>query len=175
VLLGLSVLARERGRLLPCGIALAAFLAGSGVAACLLTRRREPSTAAADLRYGLTIELPLLLIFSALWFAGALAATLLTSGAVALGVQSVAVRRLKISGVTTTFITGTMTTAVVQFLSPNTAANNDRRDTGFLLSMSLIYVAAAATGALLFTLLRAEACIAPLTAAGLAFLNVRRS
>lgn len=43
----------------------------------------------------------------------ALAGFLAGAAALALGVQSVAVRRLRISGVVTTFITGTITAAVV--------------------------------------------------------------
>lgn len=176
VLLGLSVLSQERDRLAPCSLALGGFLAGASLAALVLIRVSGAADETTDLRYGLVLELPLILAFTGLWLLDTATTVrcgraLLLSGAGALGVQSVAVWRLRISGVATTFITGTLTSAVLEALSgPRRERESRSGGPSLLAAIFATYVAAAASAAFLFQLAPAAACLPALTgfaAAGL--------
>jgi uncharacterized membrane protein YoaK (UPF0700 family) len=168
VLLGLGLAAADRHRIVPCAIALVAFLAGAAGAALVFTRNRVPREPHEDLRYGLAMEVPLLIIFCGAWILSSSALIALAAGACALGIQSVAVRRLRISGVVTTFMTGTMTTAVVTLISRGESDPGSRDGKPLLLAaMLVIYVLAAATGAFLYEVRQTAACFFPLATAAI--------
>jgi uncharacterized membrane protein YoaK (UPF0700 family) len=179
VLVGISVLAQERPQLLHRSIALASFLAGVTMAALLLSRRPEADES-TELRRGLALEALLLAAFCIFWVLDATnafrcAPALLVTGACALGVQSVAVRRLKISGVVTTFITGTMTTAVVEAVSGS--GNDKEKSAGgpsLLATIFVTYIGAAATGGVLFHFAPTAACFPPAAAVAAAGVRVSR-
>jgi hypothetical protein len=61
-----------------------------------------------------------------------------------MGIQSVAVRHLRIAGVVTAFITGTITTAITEALSGGEHERQKGSTPALLVAMSAIYVAAAA-------------------------------
>ena len=69
--------------------------------------------------------------------------------ACALGLQSAAVRRLKISGVSTTYITGTITTAMVKLAAKGAGSleSEEEGSPSVLLGMFTIYIFAAAATA----------------------------
>ena len=178
VLLGLSIFGHDRQRTVPCLIALAGFLTGVAIAAVFLMRTSAANDAAAGLRYGLALEIPALCIFCAVWLVGGdvfvASAALLVSGACALGIQSVAVRRLKITGVVTTFITGTMTAAVVDTIAGKHVPESEGAAQPLLLAaMFVTYLIAAAAGALLNNVQHGAAPFAPVIATAIAALRCR--
>ena len=143
VLLGLDLIRNEDHWRAWYALSIAAFSVGVLISMPVLVR---PDLAGRDeIRKGTALELPFVLAFGVLslvpagdrgpWIRGGLVA----SGAVAMGIQSVAVRRLKISGAVNTFVTGTLTTAIVNSVS------RAEKETGSaaLVAMLLIYVAAA--------------------------------
>lgn len=173
VILGLALAKPVGPRAYDSALAIAAFAAGVLVAAVVLVRLGKPS-AKKDLRAGTSLELPFVILFTVVWVASSgsggswIEAGLIVSGACALGVQSVAARRLKISGAVTTFITGTITTAIVSFLERNeTGARVEKEAKSsplFLAAMVFVYIAAAAAGAALSSALKPLAPLAALAA-----------
>ena len=155
VLLGLHLMRGETGPAIHCVMALAAFAAGCALAAVFEPHKVANPQSLRNLTIAARVEFPLIAICSALWIvqkqsgAGTLAIPAIVLAAIALGIQSVAVRRLRISGVVTTFITGTITTTVVGLAG----AIRSRERTGawpaevsrsaVLFSMFLLYLAAA--------------------------------
>jgi uncharacterized membrane protein YoaK (UPF0700 family) len=158
VLLGLAIAGPDRSRAFHSGLAICAFAAGVFLGGVLLLRIRQPDER-GDLRIGAALETPLAVAFSILWAMfpsggpGWIAPVLVVLAACMLGIQSVAVRRLKISGVVTTFITGTITTAIVSTLEreePGAQKDKSARSSPVLLGgLFVLYIVAALTGALL--------------------------
>lgn len=159
VLLGLAAAGPERSKAFNSLLAIAAFAVGGLIGAVVLVRMRHLDPV-HDLRLGCGLEAPFAILFTVLWCAfpnaGAwwLGCAMIASAACALGIQSVAVRRLQISGVFTTFITGTIITAIVSLLErrePGVAPEKQHADSPplLLLTMLLLYVVAAFTGGLL--------------------------
>lgn len=118
VLLGLAV-GQERGlAALRSGVALAGFLGGVAVAAAIVRRDDDREVWPAAVTVACAVECAVLLAL-AVW--GARAGNvgdrwpvypLIALSAVAMGIQSAAVRALGVSGVTTTYITGTWTSLI---------------------------------------------------------------
>lgn len=133
--------------------AILAFIFGSLLAGVILLKWRPSNTPLAEVKLGLSVELPFLLAFTAAsWLAGGRQSTWLTTGIVvagtcAMAVQSMAVRRLKIAGIVTTFVTGTLTTAIADWLSGEKQARTPVNQPMLLASMLIVYVAAAAAAA----------------------------
>lgn len=119
ILLGVSVGAAERALALRAAVALACFIAGAALGARIARSPRQgdpvwPGPVALAAR----IELGLLAVFSIGWWAAAGHPTgvaqplLLGVEAIALGIQSSAVLRFGVPGLSTTYMTGTLTTLV---------------------------------------------------------------
>src|SRR5262245_55854614 len=108
VLLGLALGRVEVSAVERSAVALAGFAVGA-LLASILTRSASrdawPSAATA----ALGVEAGLLVAFAGLWVAGATPDGLIVLAALGMGVQSGAVRQLAVPGVTTTFVTGTIT------------------------------------------------------------------
>jgi uncharacterized membrane protein YoaK (UPF0700 family) len=157
VVLGLSLAGPERSRLLPCSVSLCSFAVGVLIAAVFLIREAPCRDERRDLKFGMALELPFAIAFGLLSFLAPQRGSdwrpvlIIATAACALGIQSVAVRRLMISGVVTTFITGTITTAIVtcvQGAAARTPAREEKPNSPFALATMLAcYVAAAAAGA----------------------------
>ncbi len=115
VLTALHAIQGQRQEALRSAVALAAFIAGCLAAAALFPGGSAVSHSARNLARAARLELPLLAIFAALFTADRSSGThsmglaTIVTGGIALGLQSVAVRRLRVRGVATTFITGTIT------------------------------------------------------------------
>ncbi len=157
VLLGLALGGSRSERVLPCACALAGFIAGAALAALVIIRLVRPSSWDRDLKIGIMMELPFLAAFALLrsrdltaGWSGATAALILC-GACALGIQSVAVRRLRIRGVVTTFITGTVTATITRFVSSGESAEPEHSagPKWMLTAMLVTYTVAAAAAATL--------------------------
>jgi uncharacterized membrane protein YoaK (UPF0700 family) len=153
VLLSLNAVQGQFGPFLHNLTSLCAFSAGCLVGGVIFDETTRLRTA-RNLVLSARMEFPLLLVFAALWLGErqthSLGYATIVVAAVALGIQSVAVRRLKIHGVVTTFITGTITEAAAGAASALLA----RRKTGawpgggsknvVLIAILGTYVAAAA-------------------------------
>ncbi len=117
VLLGLNLVQGHFGPFRHNLTALCGFAAGCLVAALIFDQSAPPRTA-RNLVLAARIELPLLVAFAGLWLTSGQADSLgyatIALAAAALGIQSVAVRRMQINGISTTFITGTITETAVE-------------------------------------------------------------
>lgn len=99
------------------GTALAAFAVGVALGAAIVETDASSDPWPGSVTTALAIELVILLLATLAWFLGWAPTrvgqqVMLALLAVAMGVQSAAVRRLRISGVVTTYITGTVTSLV---------------------------------------------------------------
>ncbi len=129
--------------------AVLAFVAGAFLAGWIVLKVLATKTPAAEMKAGLTLELPFLLGFASLCLMPAgktnlwVTAGIVITGSGAMAVQSLAVRRLKISGVVTTFITGTITTAVADWISGEKQVKSPVNQPLLLFGMLIAYVVAA--------------------------------
>lgn len=114
VLLGISVGQGKGSAALSSLIALLAFVVGV-VLGALVVGEGGAAGASADVRRAVWVETFLLLIFALVWLAlvplpsRVTVILLIISSGLAMGAQSAAVRRLKLPGIATTYITGTIT------------------------------------------------------------------
>jgi uncharacterized membrane protein YoaK (UPF0700 family) len=120
VLLGISAGHSDSGLARQIAVAVVGYIAGCAVGARIAGAATpdDPVWPPAVAR-GLAVETCLFVGYAVGWWAvdarpvGAMAAGLLGLGALALGIQSSTVRRFGISGLSTTYLTGTLTTLVV--------------------------------------------------------------
>src|SRR5260370_12710428 len=114
VLLGISVGQGKGAAAVSSLIALLAFVGGV-VLGALVVGEGDAASASADVRHAVWLETFLLAFFAVSclalvpWPSRATVILLIISSGVAMGVQSAAVRRLKLPGIATTYITGTIT------------------------------------------------------------------
>ncbi|OLE23998.1 MAG: hypothetical protein AUG49_14505 [Catenulispora sp. 13_1_20CM_3_70_7] len=151
VLLGMGVGRGQVALLEHTGIALAAFITGTVLGARIAgAPRSDDPVWPRRFTVALTMEFGIFLVASVGWWAagsqprGTVQSVLLMADALALGVQSSAVLRLNVSGLSTTYLTGTLTT-LIQSLTTNRRTATDARS----LSLLLALVAGAALGAVL--------------------------
>lgn len=110
VLLGIAIGQAQGQAALRSGVALVGFIAGVTAGALIVERGREDAVWPLAVTVALALECVILVALAVGWnLAGGETYTLIFLAALAMGVQSVAVRRLGVSGVATTFITGTLT------------------------------------------------------------------
>lgn len=121
VLLGLALAQGEVLAALRSIVALIAFALGVFVGAIMVERDSEPADWPLAVTNALTLEAIILGIFAATSYlfdnsrAGVIY-LLIALSALAMGIQSAAVRRLGVPGIATTYITGTLTTLMVDLL-----------------------------------------------------------
>lgn len=114
VLLGIA-LGQAQGRAaLRSGLALTGFVLGVAAGAVIVERGREDVVWPSVVTVALALECAVLVAFALGWYlagapAGKALYSLIALSALAMGIQSIAVRRLGVSGVATTFVTGTLT------------------------------------------------------------------
>lgn len=120
VLLGLALAQGELLAALRSIVALLGFAFGVFVGAVIVERESEPAEWPAAVTGALAFETILLGIFAGIsWLIGTRSGViyvLIILLAVAMGVQSAAVRRLGVPGIATTYITGTLTSLMVDLL-----------------------------------------------------------
>jgi uncharacterized membrane protein YoaK (UPF0700 family) len=150
VLLGLAI-GQTRGlRVLNSAVALAGFGLGVAFGARLVDPGRDRLVWSPRLTRTLAVELALLAAFSAVWWAsgpkplGLAHAGLIALSSMAMGVQSAAARRCAVSGVSTTYITGTLTGLMADLAVLGVASVNWGRSAAVLTAL----IAGAALGAL---------------------------
>ncbi len=117
VLLGLAVGQAEGLAVVRSSLAMVGFVGGVALGAGMAVRGGRGQLWPRGATAALAVEWALLCAFAGLWLAGGVAepragtaAALIVLSALAMGIQSAVARRLDVSGVATTYITGTLTT-----------------------------------------------------------------
>jgi uncharacterized membrane protein YoaK (UPF0700 family) len=123
VLLGLALVQAEGQAALRSALALAGFLAGGALGSSIVDREQRPAVWPPAVTVALALEWLILVVFGVDWLLTSSAgptpsasATLILLSALAMGMQSAAARRLDVSGIATTYITGTLTTLVARLV-----------------------------------------------------------
>ncbi len=176
VLLGLALVQVESQAALRSALALAGFLLGGALGACIVERGESGGIWPPAVTVALTLEWLLLAAFTADWLVvsgrpptSAATAGLIALSALAMGVQSAAARRLDVSGVATTYITGTLTNLVARLVRrmhragvPDPAQLAEpAHGAGLLAAVWLVYLGGAAAAAAATRLDRALAVVLP--------------
>jgi uncharacterized membrane protein YoaK (UPF0700 family) len=127
------VLVRSGGRdVLHAGTALAGFVLGVAVGAAIVERGPERAAWTPAVTAALGLECVILVTFAAGWLldgsepSGVAVYPLIVLSALAMGVQSAAVRRLQVAGVSTTYITGTLTSLTARMVRQLRSASPER-------------------------------------------------
>jgi uncharacterized membrane protein YoaK (UPF0700 family) len=152
VLLGVSLGYTDSGLSRQIGAAVVGYIAGCAIGARITGTpvHGEPVWPTAVTR-GLAVEAVLFVMYAAGWWAvggrpgGAAEAGLLGLSALALGIQSASVRRFGVTGLSTTYLTGTLTTLVIRLASGGRFRNVARN---LLLLLALLAGAAVAAALL---------------------------
>jgi uncharacterized membrane protein YoaK (UPF0700 family) len=150
VLLGLAIGQTQGLRVLNSVIALTGFGIGVVFGARLVDPGRDRLVWSPRITRTLGVELALLVAFSALWWAsgprpfGLAHAGLIALASMAMGTQSAAARRCAVSGVSTTYITGTLTGLMADLAVLGVASVNWGRSAAILAAL----ITGAALGAL---------------------------
>ena len=121
VLLGLALAQGEVLAALRSIVTLIGFAIGVFVGAIIVERESEPAEWPAAVTAALAFETVILAIFAANFtlldnIYGGMIYLLIILSALAMGIQSAAVRRLGVPGIATTYITGTLTSLMVDLL-----------------------------------------------------------
>jgi len=141
VLLGLAIGQADGRDVLQSGTALAGFVLGVAVGAAIV--ERGPDRAAVwtpAVTAALGLEFVILVVFAAGWLldgsepSGVAVYLLIALSALAMGVQSAAVRRLNVAGVSTTYITGTLTSLTARMVRWLRSASPERGEDRFTLT-----------------------------------------
>src|SRR5829696_2046304 len=134
VLLGLSLGQAHWQAALRSGVALVGFIVGVSFGTVIAGRDQERHAVwPVTVTVTLAVELAVLAAFAlGFYLDGGAAYTLIVLAALAMGLQSTAVRRLGIPGVATTYITGTLTSMIEGainwlYLATSSAAMSDER------------------------------------------------
>ncbi len=138
--------------------ALVGFLAGAALAAAMVERDASDASWPGSVTRALALEAVILSVLALAWTRAPAAACVVLS-ALAMGVQSAAVHRLGVSGISTTYITGTLTHLVARLMGRRHGGKLPLIERPALLAgVWVVYLAAAALGA---AALNADARIAP--------------
>jgi uncharacterized membrane protein YoaK (UPF0700 family) len=129
--------------------AIAAFVVGAAVGTRVAgTPRKEDAVWPVAVTRALAVELVLLAIYAVFWWVngsaptGSVQAALLAVNAFALGLQSSTIQRFGVAGLSTTYMTGTLTTLVIRI-----ASGRPLRDVSHSGSLLVALVVGAAAGA----------------------------
>lgn len=105
-------------------IAIGSFIAGAALGARVAgTPQRDDATWPLAISRALCLQLGLFVVFAGCWWAlgshphGLEMLPLLSLNAIALGLQSSAIQRFGVSGLSTTYMTGTLTSTVIRLVS----------------------------------------------------------
>ena len=160
VLLGIAVVEGRTDTTLHALLALAGFVVGALAGAAIADR--EPARAAWPhcSTQALALECAVLVGLALAWAQGAAAvegglAACIFGAAFSMGIQSAAARTVKVHGISTTFITGTLTSLCAGLVArhrhgpPDPGAPEDPHGLALLLSVWGVYVAGAVVGAAL--------------------------
>lgn len=133
VLLGLAIGQTEELQVAHSSAAIVGFVLGVMVAAKLVGAPRERVIWSRRITLALCVEFVVLIVFAFGWWlsgprvAGAVLIGLIVLSGLAMGIQSAVARRLAVPGVSTTFITGTITALVAELTAVSGAPGERRR------------------------------------------------
>lgn len=183
VLLGIALAQLDGGAIARSGFALAGFLAGAAAGAWIVERDHSDSLWPWAVTLALTFESLLLLAFAAGWYLAqdmlastTTTAALIALSALAMGVQSAAVSRLEITGIATTYLTGTLTNLVARLMGRSRRKSKPFRHSALLAAVWIVYIGGAVVAAVdlprnlvLALLLPAAMIMSVVTIAAIAF------
>ncbi len=186
VLLGIALVGGESQAVIQSGLALAGFLVGAVLGAWIVDRGKTDAVWPPAITVALVLEGVILIALAVGWsFASGSSPmplareVLIVLSAVAMGVQSAAARRLDVSGIATTYITGTLTSlgthvarslpgagAIPSKRKPSGPANHMRptgsaHGVGLLATVWLVYVGGAIVAAGAISRIQVFACVFP--------------
>lgn len=127
VLLGLHLGQEQGAAALRALVALLGFGVGLVIGALFVERFRGQGPWPPSVTWALALETVLLIMFAIAMYsldpldAGAPVQSMVALSAIAMGIQSAAVRRLNVPGIATTYVTGTLTTAVTGLIAGSRA------------------------------------------------------
>ena len=175
VLLGLAISQTQELQVAHSSAAIVGFVLGVILGARLVGSGRERIVWSRRISAAVGVECALLLVFALGWWlsgpsaAGAGLAGLIVLAGLAMGIQSAIARRLAVPGVSTTFVTGTIT-ALLTELTAVSGATGDRRRMAAAISA---LVAGAVVGGLAQAYARPAAAFVPVVVVVAAVLAVR--
>jgi uncharacterized membrane protein YoaK (UPF0700 family) len=155
VLLAISLAQLDAAAGVRSSVALGGFLGGAALGAWIVERDGAEGVWPRAVTLALSVEAFILCMFAAAWqLVGDTPATfplavLIALSALAMGVQSAAIRRLEVSGIATTYITGTLTHLAARFMRPTPQNSNSHVRHGILLgAVWIVYFSGAAAAAI---------------------------
>lgn len=176
VLFGMGLAHGDGAALALTAVAIASFVAGAALGARVAgTPRPDDPVWPGRVRVALAVELALFAVFAIAWWALGSAPPegaflpLLALNAVALGLQSSAIQRFGVPGLSTTYLTGTLTSVVGRLVS-----GHGLRAVGHSLTILAGLVGGAALGAALVRWAPVAVPLAQLVPVGLVLLGSRR-
>src|SRR5436309_11779640 len=122
VLLALAVSEGESMAVMRSGLALAGFSAGAAAGALIVMHSNERGEWPSAVTHALAFEGLLLGVFAVVWYSTRTARTtgltniLIVLSGLAMGIQAAAVRHVRVPGVATTYITGTLTSLMADLV-----------------------------------------------------------
>ena len=140
VLLGLAIGQADGQDVLQSGTALAGFVLGVAAGAAIVERGSERAVWTPAVTAALGLECVILAAFAAAWLldgsepSRVVVYPLIVLSALAMGVQSAAVRRLQVADVSTTYITGTLTSLTVRTVRWLRQSSPERAEDRFTLA-----------------------------------------
>jgi len=154
VLLGIALAEFDGAAIRRASLALAGFLAGAAVGAWVVERDHSDGLWPRAVTLALLLESLLLFAFAAGWYlahdtlaTATTRAALIVLSALAMGVQSAAVIRLEITGIATTYLTGTLTNLVARLMGRSRRKNKPFRHSALLATVWIVYIGGAVAAA----------------------------
>lgn len=154
VLLGIALAQLDGDAIARSSLALAGFLAGAAAGAWIVERDHSDSLWPRAVTLALTLESLLLLVFAVGWYlahdtlaTATTTAALIVLSALAMGVQSAAVSRLEITGITTTYLTGTLTNLAALLMGRTRRKSKSFRHSALLAVVWIVYIGGAVVAA----------------------------
>jgi uncharacterized membrane protein YoaK (UPF0700 family) len=162
VLLGLAIGQTQELQVAHSTAAIVGFVGGVVVAATIVGPPRDRVVWSSRITLALGLEFVVLLVFAVGWLGGSHAAghgllVMIVLSGLAMGIQSAVARRLAVPGISTTYITGTITALVAELTSVSGAVGERRRMTAVIGAL----VAGAITGGLMLAYARGVAAFVP--------------
>jgi uncharacterized membrane protein YoaK (UPF0700 family) len=177
VLLGVGAADRDLTLVLSCTVAIMSFVAGAAIGAWVAGNPRTGDCLwPSAVTRALYIQLALFLVFAGCWWA--IGSTpnvqwllpMLGLNAAALGLQSSAIQRFGVSGLSTTYLTGTLTTVVIKLIG-----GQGLRKVGHSLTILFGLITGAAIGTVLVEFVPVAVPIVQLVTLGAVILAVHLS
>ena len=162
VLLGLAIGQTQELQVAHSTAAIVGFVGGVVMAAKLVGPPRDRVVWSSRITFALGLEFVVLLVFAVGWLGGSRASrhgllVMIVLSGLAMGIQSAVARRLAVPGISTTYITGTITALVAELTSVSGAVGERRRMTAVIGAL----VAGAITGGLMLVYARGAAAFVP--------------